>query len=475
MEAILPHDGGDDRESLPDRLDDVPPLYVVPLADPDAALPERPDEPCGWRPDLAVRTAKLVDVPWTDIGVPRMDHHQRHDSPAGIRIGLPISGNLQDRDIAVVDRIPYRVAYNTHPLFESVRRRIWDQTQSQLRQGAVFYTLQQDQPSVMELFVASVVDGTGGILHRRLFVVETGVDGTRCLRDPASILDLIVPETPPQIMPSVATDDQKTRDFLFKQGLVPFQNEVSGERAHELDLIERSVRACFDVLIKKRDEVLNRHLLAQDKGDPSAVGLAENEAQKVQELQRRRDLRMRELERQRSLSLQGVERLGLVLVMPHPERNAPGMAGMRCDRETERKAVETVIAYEQTRGCTIEDVQTANVGFDLRSLHPQTGENRLIEVKGIGAATGTICLSPNEKRVAEDRPDLYWLYVVTNCDTVPELHDPIPNPARYPWHEVRKVEHYRLDVNALKKPMTLKEDVVGYGSDDAGKEGGNRG
>lgn len=350
-----------------------------------------------------------------------------------------------------------------HPLFEAVRRRIWEQTQGQLRQGAVFYTLQQDQPSIMELFVASVVDGTGNTLHRRLFVVETDADGTRRLRDPASILDLIVPETLPQIMPTVATDDQKTGDFLFKQGLVPFQNEVGGERSHELDLIERSVKACFDVLIKKRDEVLNRHLVAQDKGDPSAVGLAESEGQKVQELQRRRDLRLRELERQRSLSLQGVECLGNVLVMPHPERNAPNMAGMRCDRETERKAVEAVIAFEKARGCNIEDVQSANVGFDLRSLHPQTGENRLIEVKGIGAARGMICLSPNEKRVAEDRPDLYWLYVVTNCDTVPELQDPIPNPARYPWHEVKKVEHYRLDVNALKKPMQLKEDCDVYG------------
>ncbi len=362
-----------------------------------------------------------------------------------------------------------------HPLFEAVRRRIWEQTQGQLRQGAVFYTLQQDQPSVMELFGASVVDGTGNILHRRLFVVETGVDGTRRLRDPSSILDLIVPETPPQIMPTVATDDQKTRDYLFKHGLVPFQNEVGGERAHELDLIERSVRACLDVLIKKRDEVLNKHLVAQDKGDPSAVGLAESEGQKVQELQRRRDLRLRELSRQRSLSLQGVERLGSVLVMPHPERNAPNLVGMRCDRETERKAVETVIAYEMARGCAIEDVQADNVGFDLRSLHPQTGENRLIEVKGIGAARGMICLSPNEKRVAEDRPDLYWLYVVTNCDTVPELQDPIPNPARYPWHEVKKVEHYRLDVNALKKPMMLREEAADYGQTDVGKEDGDQG
>lgn len=28
---------------------------------------------------------------------------------------------------------------------------------------------------------------------------------------------------------------------------------------------------------------------------------------------------------------------------------------------------------------------------------------------------GTILLMPNERRVAEDRRDCYWLYVVTDC------------------------------------------------------------
>ena len=39
---------------------------------------------------------------------------------------------------------------------------------------------------------------------------------------------------------------------------------------------------------------------------------------------------------------------------------------------------------------------------------------RLIEVKGLAAATGSILFTPNERRVAEDRPDCFWLYVVTH-------------------------------------------------------------
>jgi hypothetical protein len=155
-----------------------------------------------------------------------------------------------------------------------------------------------------------------------------------------------------------------------------------------------------------------------------------------------------ELARQRALSLQGVERIGLALVLPHPERNEPANTNLKTDRETEQKAIAAVIAHETSRGCKIEDVQDQNIGFDLRSLHPLTGELRLIEVKGIGAATGTIFLSPNEKRIAEDRRDLYWLYVVTHCDTEPKLEDPIKDPARFAWYEVKKVEHYKLDVNA---------------------------
>jgi hypothetical protein len=349
-----------------------------------------------------------------------------------------------------------------HPLFEAVRRCVWDAAQPQLRQGVILYELDREQPALLELFIGDVADGTGTTLHRRLFLVETNAGATRRLRDPAYLLDLIIPEKQPQVLPTLPADDVRTRTFLFERALQPFLNEIAGERAHELDLIERSVRTCFEELIAKRDAVLAKHLAAQDAGDPSAIGLAESEAQKLQELQRRRDLRLADLARQRSLSLQGVGRIGLALVLPHPERNSPATDNLKTDRVTERRAVATVIAFEEARGCKVEDVQDQNLGFDLRGLHPVTGELRLIEVKGIGAATGTIALSPNEKRVADERRDLYWLYVVTHCDTEPRLETPIKDPARFPWHEVKKVEHYRLDVNALAEPIELKEDPVPY-------------
>ena len=60
--------------------------------------------------------------------------------------------------------------------------------------------------------------------------------------------------------------------------------------------------------------------------------------------------------------------------------------------------------------------------------------------------------------MAEDRRDCYWLYVVTSCATAPELQEPVRDPARFPWHEVTKVQHYWLQVDAMTKPMRLRED-----------------
>ncbi|MGQ9652416.1 MAG: protein NO VEIN domain-containing protein, partial [Phycisphaerae bacterium] len=61
-------------------------------------------------------------------------------------------------------------------------------------------------------------------------------------------------------------------------------------------------------------------------------------------------------------------------------------------------------------------------------------------------------LTPNERRVAEDRRDCYWLYVVTHCKTTPRLEASVRDPARLNWKEITKVEHYCLAAEALLPP-----------------------
>jgi Protein NO VEIN, C-terminal len=164
----------------------------------------------------------------------------------------------------------------------------------------------------------------------------------------------------------------------------------------------------------------------------------------------RRDKRRQELQRQRSLTLQSVERLASVLILPHPEREAPSLRNLRSDPITEATAMRVVMEHEKALGRQVFDVHEKNLGYDITSLDVATGELRLIEFKGIGAASGTVLLTPNDRRVAEDRRDCFWPYVVTNCDANPALN-PIADPARFPWHEVSKVAHFCLSVEEMRK------------------------
>ena len=126
------------------------------------------------------------------------------------------------------------------------------------------------------------------------------------------------------------------------------------------------------------------------------------------------------------------------------------------DHSTEATAMRVVMEFERAQNRVVTDVHEKNLGYDITSLDPNSGELRLIEIKGMGAATGRILLTPNERRVAEDRRDCYWLYVVTHCDTAPKLEDPIKDPARIAWHEVIKVQHYWLEVDAVSQPMGVR-------------------
>ena len=126
--------------------------------------------------------------------------------------------------------------------------------------------------------------------------------------------------------------------------------------------------------------------------------------------------------------------------------------------------MQIVIEHERSRGCQVYDIHEKNLGYDITSLDLNSGELRLIEVKGIGLATGTVLLTPNERRVAEDRRDCYWLYVVTSCKSEAILQGPIKNPARFPWHEVKKANDYYLSVDALTQPMQVKEEPAPWGT-----------
>ena len=139
-------------------------------------------------------------------------------------------------------------------------------------------------------------------------------------------------------------------------------------------------------LIQKADDEIGRAAIEVEQGAQGAEGrLAQAEARHA-ELLARRERRRQELGRQCSLTLQSVERITSVLVLPHPEREAVEVQHLRQNAATEAMAMQVVIEYERAQGRQVYDVHEKNLGYDITSLDLNSGELRLIEVKGVGAA-----------------------------------------------------------------------------------------
>jgi hypothetical protein len=298
------------------------------------------------------------------------------------------------------------------------------------------------------------------VIHERLFAVELKDGGEPRLLEPG-VLGNFTPAEPSKSLPQVATLPEATT-WLNENALTPFLNEVREERLAEVDRIASHIELSLTELIQKADEEIGRASAEIEKKITGAEGRLSQAETRHAELMERREKRRRELEQQRALSLQAVERIASALVLPHPNRSEPEVRRLQPDPRVEAIAMQVVMQHEKDRGCQVYDVHEKNLGYDITSLDLNSGELRLIEIKGIGEATGTVLLTPNERRVAEDRRDCYWLYVVTSCNSKCQLQEPSKDPARFPWHEVKKVEHYYLSVDALTQPMQVSESPSSY-------------
>ncbi len=348
-----------------------------------------------------------------------------------------------------------------HPLFEALRRHALETARPHFAQGACFHALDAVEPARLDVYRARIVDGLGHVIHERLFAVRL-VQGREPTLFEVGILGNLQPAPAPDPLPPVAREPEALT-WLHAEALEPFLAEVQAERGSELDRIAAHIELSLTELIDREDRLIGRLVEDRDRGVEGAAGNLAQAEERQSALLRRRDRRREDLQRQRALTLQAVERITTALVLPHPEAGRPDVRRLRPDPETEAVAMRVAMEYEGAQGRAVADVHEQNLGYDLTSLDARSGELRLIEVKGIGDPTGTVLLTPNERRVAEDRRDCYWLYVVTHCRTAPELQEPIKDPARLPWHEVRKVDHYWLEVDALTRPPQFREESTPYG------------
>jgi hypothetical protein len=325
-----------------------------------------------------------------------------------------------------------------------------------LRRGAAFFDLHASAPYRLDVFGASIKDGRANTLHRRLFTVETANTGEMLVRQESLFLE-ISPAPKGTSVPSDGhlPDRAAVEHYLVQSALQPFLTEVAAQRNKEVDTISRHMEISLGELIHRQNLQLAELVNRQQAGAtiPGLDGnIALSEAH-LDELNLRLENRRAALQNERQCTIGDIQHLGRAWVLPHPERNSPGFAPMVRDDEIERIAVLEAIRHETERGWVVESVEADNRGFDLisRKPHPHDEKTftdvRFIEVKG-RVAIGEVALTANEYKTADRLKRDYWLYVVFNCGTAPELHA-VQDPSRLGWAPLVKIEHYHVGAAAI--------------------------
>jgi len=345
-----------------------------------------------------------------------------------------------------------------HPLFETVREESMEAFSREVKKGAVYYDLYREEPSRLDIFTASIIDGTSQLLHKRIFVVEILTNGTMQLRQPTIFLDIIATDKNPIPIPDTNMSNARdSESFLINSTLTFYKNEIENERKKELDTIEQHLELSLNALIHRQNVKLGEMIEAKENNRAwqGIEGQISQVEQRIMELNNRLDLRRNKLVKERQVAITDVRHLGSVWVLPHPEKEKPEIRSMRSDDEIEKIAIDAVIKYEESQGRKVQSVEKDNRGFDLisRAFHPEDQETainvRFIEVKG-RAESGEIALTENEYKTASRLGADYYLYVVYNCSIACEIRI-IQDPARLGWKPIIKIEHYHISSSEVIK------------------------
>lgn len=133
----------------------------------------------------------------------------------------------------------------------------WARVTEHLKRGAVFYDLQSKLPFRLDVFGASIRDGRGNVLSKRLFVVQTDMNGQFAIRQPTIFLDLTPAETPQPVPDDAALPNRNQVEVvLLERALNPLLEESRGERGREISVISRHIELSLNAIINRETRCL---------------------------------------------------------------------------------------------------------------------------------------------------------------------------------------------------------------------------
>lgn len=307
-----------------------------------------------------------------------------------------------------------------HPLFEATMAWVELNYASSLINGARFTDPDGRLDGEILFYEGEIKDGTGSVAGKRLFAFFVGKDGVKSV-SPSIIWDLAEGDDGKSKNLDLEGLKKKVSSLAISQ-LKKYREELLGDRIRQAQVKEKyGIRSLEHFIVKLDGELIDLKA-RKDQGEQVDLPIRNKEERKQRYEKALQDLKD-QIEKEKSLTMSMPRFVGIIGVSPLAKQDD----AMYSDEEVERIGMEIAIKYEIEHGRRPEDVSEQNLGFDIRSKDPQTGEIRYIEVKA-RAQKGAVSLTVNEwfkaKRFQED----YYLYVVMPTSRSPELYI-VQNPA----------------------------------------------
>ena len=275
------------------------------------------------------------------------------------------------------------------------------------------------------LFRVGVKDGNGRPVIERVLALFRQKDGSFTLVDPRWVRnlkevpdDLTVPE---ELMADLEGVKEEALGKATAQ-LEPFLKEAQERRQREVDIKRRQLESSYKALIDESNIKLLDYHRRQERGEDMRLAIQQEEAN-LKKLIAEKEERLKALPRESELFLLQPELEALALVVP-ASISAAGK-DEQTKKAVEKAGMEFVMRYEREQGRNPQDMSERKLGYDIESAGAE--EKRYIEVKAF-ATTGPLELTPHEWQIAQRLEDAYWLYIVENALTQPQL-TALQNPA----------------------------------------------
>jgi superfamily II DNA or RNA helicase len=331
-----------------------------------------------------------------------------------------------------------------HPLLEALIEYINKNYENELKKGAVFEDPSCKYNGIVWFFEGEVKDGTGNIAGKKIMAIYDDGKNLQSI-NPAIVWDLIpIDETDKSFSidkNQLQERKNKAKRFSIKI-LEDYQKEISKERERQKEIKTKYGLKSLEYLIEELVEEILKLEERKEKGEKVDLVITNKNERKNQYEEAKQKLE-KEIEQEASLAISDPKFLSAIYIKPSSSES-DDMVG---SEEIEKIGMNIVMEYEKSQGREPEDVSKENLGYDIRSKGKN--EIRYIEVK-TRKDEGSIALTLNEKNYAERFKEQYWLYVVYNAASNPELLI-INNPAEKLKMEEKKEVRFIITSEECKK------------------------